>query len=133
MLYLQSSGKEKAERKTGSDFTMPGFPCRKEEFLNLVDTLAEFDFPQFHVISGNDDGDVVTLYYHFTLFQVTGRGKRIRVNVSVPVDKISSCLRSFKDSRSGVQREKPGKCSASISTAFPIRLLSSCQRTGTKA
>ena len=74
------------ERKGGSDGATQFYDLwldlgDKERLLEMVDLLAEFDFPQFHIISGNDDGDVVTLYYHFTLFQAAGRGKRLGIAV----------------------------------------------------
>jgi membrane-bound hydrogenase subunit beta len=59
----------------------------KGRFLEMIDVLAEFDFPMFYVMSGNDDGDVVTLYYHFGIFQCAGRGKRFGVAVSVALPK----------------------------------------------
>lgn len=60
---------------------------RKDRFLEMIDVLAEFDFPMFHVMSGNDDGDVVTLNYHFGIFQCAGRRKRIGATVSVSLPK----------------------------------------------
>ena len=75
----------------------------KDRFLDFVDTLAEFDFPHFHIISGNDDGDVVTLYYHFSLFQVAGRCNRIAVAVAVPVDKKDLVMPSLFSRIPGVE------------------------------
>lgn len=59
----------------------------KGQLHEMVDLLAEFDFPQFHVISGNDDGDFITLYYHFTIFQAAGRGKRLGIITAIRVGK----------------------------------------------
>lgn len=59
----------------------------RARFLEMVDLLGEFDFPMFHVMSGNDDGDHITLYYHFGIFQCAGRGKRFGVAISVAVPK----------------------------------------------
>ena len=98
---------EVRERKAGKDDAVGHHDVwakiEKARFLDLVDTLAEFDFPQFHVISGNDDGDVVTLYYHFSLFQVAGRGKRLGVTVSVAVDKNDLVMPSIFSRIPGVE------------------------------
>lgn len=75
----------------------------RNRFLNIVDVLAEFDFPLFHVISGNDDGDAVTLNYHFGLFQAAGRGKRIGVTVTVPVFKTDFVMPSLFSRIPGVE------------------------------
>ncbi|MGI6253005.1 MAG: NADH-quinone oxidoreductase subunit C [Aminivibrio sp.] len=75
----------------------------RDRFLDFIDTLAEFDFPQFHIISGNDDGDVVTLYYLFTLYQVAGRGNRLGVSVSVEVDKKDLVMPSLFSRIPGVE------------------------------
>ncbi len=75
----------------------------RERFLEFMDTLAEFDFPQFHIISGNDDGDVVTLHYLVTLFQVAGRGNRIGVSVAVEVDKKDLVMPSLFSRIPGVE------------------------------
>ena len=42
--------------------------CSKDALIELVDLLFEFDFPIFHVISGDDVGDCILLNYHFSLF-----------------------------------------------------------------
>ena len=95
------------ERKAGKDDTVGHHDIwakvEKDRFLDFVDTLAEFDFPQFHVISGNDDGEVVTLYYHFTLFQVAGRGKRLGIAVAVRVDKKDLVMPSIFSRIPGVE------------------------------
>lgn len=95
------------ERKAGKDDKV-GFhdiwaKVERDNFLNFVDALAEFDFPQFHIISGNDDGDVITLYYHFTLFQVAGPGNRVTVTVAVPVDKKDLVMPSLFSRIPGVE------------------------------
>jgi membrane-bound hydrogenase subunit beta len=76
---------------------------QKERFLEMVDTLAEFDFPMFHVMSGNDDGDVVTLNYHFGIFQCAGRGKRFGATISVPVPKSDLVIPSLFSRIPGVE------------------------------
>ncbi len=96
------------ERKGGSDGATQFYDLwldlgDKERLLEMVDLLAEFDFPQFHIISGNDDGDVVTLYYHFTLFQAAGRGKRLGIAVEVPVDKSDLVVDSLYSRIPGVE------------------------------
>ena len=60
---------------------------KREKFLVLVDTLRTFDFLHFQVMSGNDDGDVVTLNYHCILFRSSGRGKKMGLCISVAVPK----------------------------------------------
>lgn len=98
---------EVRERKAGKDDQTAFFDLwakvERDKFLDFVDALAEFDFPQFHIISGNDEGDVITLYYHFTLFQVAGRGKRITVSVAVPVDKKDLVMPSLFSRIPGVE------------------------------
>jgi membrane-bound hydrogenase subunit beta len=55
-------------------------------FRLFVEELFQYDFVHFHVISGDDVGDAVTLNYHFSLFQRTRRG-RVGVAVSIRVPK----------------------------------------------
>ncbi|HCA40165.1 MAG TPA: NADH-quinone oxidoreductase subunit L, partial [Aminobacterium sp.] len=79
------------EHRAGKDqalsFSQLWLAIDRDKFLDLVETLFTFDFLHFHIISGNDDGDVITLNYHFTLFRSAGRGKRLGVTVSVSVPK----------------------------------------------
>lgn len=75
----------------------------RERFLELIDELFEFDFLHFHITSGNDDGDVVTLYYHFSLFRVADRGNRLGVTVGVPVPKSDLLMPSLFDRIPGVE------------------------------
>lgn len=75
----------------------------KEHFLEMIDEVASFDFPQFHVISGNDDGESVSLNYHFTLFQAAGRGKRVGVTVTVSLLKDDLSLPSLFSRIPGVE------------------------------
>ncbi len=60
---------------------------KREGFLKLVDRLREIDFLHFHVMSGNDDGDVVTLNLHCSLFREAGAGHRLGLTLSVPIPK----------------------------------------------
>lgn len=76
---------------------------KRERFLEVVDELFEFDFPHFHITSGNDDGDVVTLYYHFSLFRVAERGKRLGVTVGVEVPKSDLVMPSLFDRIPGIE------------------------------
>jgi membrane-bound hydrogenase subunit beta len=48
-----------------------------------VEVLARFDFPHFHVLSGDDLGDRIRLIYHFSLFLAVPEG---RVGVACAVD-----------------------------------------------
>ena len=96
-----------AEKKAGIDakvwYRDIWLSVEKDRFLEMVDLLADFDFPQFHVISGNDDGEAVTLHYHFSLFQVAGRGDRVGVTVSVPVYKTDLVMPSLYSRIPGVE------------------------------
>lgn len=96
-----------AEKKAGTDakvwYRDIWLSVEKDRFLEMVDLLADFDFPQFHVISGNDDGETVTLHYHFSLFQVAGRGDRLGVTVSVPVYKTDLVMPSLYSRIPGVE------------------------------
>lgn len=75
----------------------------RNRFMELVDELFGFDFPHFHTMSGNDDGDVVTLYYHFSLFRVAERGKRLGITVGVAVPKDDLVMPSLFDRIPGVE------------------------------
>jgi membrane-bound hydrogenase subunit beta len=92
------AGKEQAVSFHQLWLTVP-----REKFLSLVEFLFGYDFLHFHVLSGNDDGDVITLNYHFTLFRVAGRGKRLGVTVSVPVPKEDLVMPSLFDTIPGVE------------------------------
>ncbi|MBO5492189.1 MAG: NADH-quinone oxidoreductase subunit C [Pyramidobacter sp.] len=59
----------------------------REKFLDLVDALGELDFPHFHVMSGNDDGETIRQISHFSLFRREGRGKEVTVTVTVHIPK----------------------------------------------
>ena len=56
-------------------------------YLPLVDRLMEIDFLHFHVMSGNDDGDVVTLNVHCSLFREAGEGHRLGITLRIPIPK----------------------------------------------
>ncbi|GAB1399675.1 hypothetical protein MASR1M66_11280 [Aminivibrio sp.] len=96
-----------ADRKAGRDdrgwFTDLWLSVEKERFLEMIDLLGEFDFPHFHVISGNDDGEAVTLHYHLSLFRLAGRGERVGVTVSVPVYKTDLVMPSLFSRIPGVE------------------------------
>ncbi|MGI6784825.1 MAG: NADH-quinone oxidoreductase subunit C [Aminivibrio sp.] len=95
------------ERKAGKDDSV-GYrdiwtKTDRERLPEFVDVLAEFDFPQFHIISGNDEGEAVSLHYLFTIFQAAGRGKRIGISVSVDVDKKDLVMPSLFSRIPGVE------------------------------
>ena len=99
------------EYKTGvSQFPAPHLlvTVTREKFLDLVDALGELDFPHFHVMSGNDDGETIRQISHFSLFRREGRGKEVTVTVTVHVPK-----------------------SDLVIPASPTRNLCSCPMTGT--
>jgi membrane-bound hydrogenase subunit beta len=77
--------------------------CSKDALIELVDLLSEFDFPIFHVISGDDVGDCILLNYHFSLFSSAGRGKRLGVVVSVLVPKNELSVPSLYDRIPGIE------------------------------
>ncbi len=106
-LFGDESVLEIRERRTGKGSEV-GFhdiwaKVERGRFIEFVDTLAEFDFPQFHIISENDDGEVVSLNYLFTIYQVAGRGKRLGVSVAVEVDKKNLVMPSLFSRIPGVE------------------------------
>lgn len=60
----------------------------KNRFLDLIDEIGTYDFPHFHITSGDDEGESIILHYHFDIYRSVGRG------MSFPV---SVCVRVFKD------------------------------------
>jgi membrane-bound hydrogenase subunit beta len=84
--------------------------CSKDALIELVDLLSEFDFPIFHVISGDDVGDCILLNYHFSLFTSAGRGKRLGVVVSVLVPKNELSVPSLYDRIPGIEYSEREMC-----------------------
>ena len=81
---------EVREYKTGvSQFPAPHLlvTVAREKFLELIDILGELDYPHFHVMSGNDDGETIRQISHFSMFRREGRGKEVTVTVTVNVPK----------------------------------------------
>lgn len=76
---------------------------KRERFLDLVDYLGEFDFPHFHIISGNDDGDSISLNYHMGLFRSAGRANRIHLTITVHVPKDDLKMPSLHSRIPGVE------------------------------
>jgi len=64
-------------------------------FLDVIQALFDIDVLHFHVISGYDDGDGVTLRYHFSLFSYAERNSRIGVSVIVKVPKSNFVMPSL--------------------------------------
>jgi membrane-bound hydrogenase subunit beta len=64
-------------------------------FLNVIQALFDIDVLHFHVISGLDDGDSVTLRYHFSLFSYAERNDRVGVSVIVRVEKSNLVMPSL--------------------------------------
>jgi membrane-bound hydrogenase subunit beta len=64
-------------------------------FLNVIQALFDIDVLHFHVISGLDDGDSVTLRYHFSLFSYAERNDRVGVSVVVRVPKSNLVMPSI--------------------------------------
>jgi membrane-bound hydrogenase subunit beta len=59
----------------------------RDRFLEFVEFLGTLDFPHFHVISGNDEGEKVMLNYHFSLYRAAGREAQVGVAVKVRLSK----------------------------------------------
>jgi membrane-bound hydrogenase subunit beta len=59
-------------------------------FRPFVEHLFDYDFVNFHVLSGNDEGDSVALNYHLSLFQRARCGRvGVTLTVRVPKDALS--------------------------------------------
>ncbi len=79
---------------------------RKGSLPSLVDRLRTIDFLHFHVMSGNDDGDVVTLNVHCSLFREVGKGTGLGSRCRVPIRKRPLHSKfGQQDSWNGVQRK----------------------------
>jgi membrane-bound hydrogenase subunit beta len=65
-------------------------------FRPFVESLFEYDFVNFHIISGDDVGDAVALSYHLSVFQ-RDRGGRVGVTVTVRVPKDALSMPSLFD------------------------------------
>jgi len=76
---------------------------QREAYLALVDRLRTIDFLHFHVMSGNDDGDVVTLYVHCCLFREAGEGHRLGITLAVPIPKSDLSIPSLNSRIPGTE------------------------------
>ena len=65
-------------------------------FRPFIENLFAYDFVNFHVITGDDTGDDITLIYHLSLFQ-RDRGGRIGISVTVKVPKSNLSIPSIFD------------------------------------
>jgi membrane-bound hydrogenase subunit beta len=79
------------------------FTVVRERFIDLIDYLGEFDFPHFHIISGNDDGDSISLNYHMGLFRSAGRGKRLHLCITIHLPKNDLVMPSLHSRIPGVE------------------------------
>lgn len=68
----------------------------RSSFRPFIENLFEYDFVNFHVISGDDVEDSVVLNYHLSLFQRTRNG-RIGVILTVRVPKSDLSMPSLFD------------------------------------
>lgn len=102
-LTVEIFREQKAGIKNETQFYEVWLKITKDRFEELIDALFEFDFLHFHIMSGNDDGDVVTLYYHFSLFRVAEKGKRMGITVGVAVPKDDLVMPSLFDRIPGVE------------------------------
>ncbi|NCC97033.1 MAG: NADH-quinone oxidoreductase subunit C [Synergistales bacterium] len=75
----------------------------KDRLLDLVDELGKLDFPHFHVVSGDDEGDNVVLYYHLALYRAVGRGISLPVTVKVKIPKDDLTVQSLFSRIPGVE------------------------------
>jgi membrane-bound hydrogenase subunit beta len=64
-------------------------------FIDVIQALFDIDVLHFHIISGYDDGDGVTLRYHFSLFSYAERNNRVGVSVIVKVPKSNFVMPSL--------------------------------------
>ena len=71
-------------------------------FRPFIEYLFEYDFVNFHVISGDDVEDCVVLNYHLSLFQRTRNG-RIGVTLTVRVPKSGLSVPSIFDLLPGAE------------------------------
>lgn len=102
-LAVEIFREQKAGVENKTQFIELWLKITRERFIELVDDLFEFDFLHFHITSGNDDGDVVTLYYHFSLFRVADRGKRLGLTIGVAVPKDDLVMPSLFDRIPGIE------------------------------
>ncbi len=105
----------------------------KSRLLDFVDELGKFDFPNFHVVSGDDDGDHISLYYHFDLYRAVERGVSLHVTVCVHVPKDDLTVDSLfsRIPESSTARGRFRRCSEWTTSVFPTRPSSSCPMIGT--
>lgn len=82
----------------------------REKFTALVDALGELDFPHFHVMSGNDDGETIRQISHFSLFRREGRGKEVTVTVTVNIPKSDLVVDSLHSRIPGVDYSEREMC-----------------------
>lgn len=79
------------------------FTVTRERFLDVVDALGDFDFPHFQIISGNDDGETLSLNYHMGLFRSAGRGNRLHLVITVHLLKSDLVMPSLYSRIPGVE------------------------------
>ena len=59
----------------------------RSRFMEVVEFLGTLDFPHFHIISGNDEGEKVMLNYHFSLYRAADFEAQVGVSVKVRLSK----------------------------------------------
>ncbi|PIE53965.1 MAG: NADH-quinone oxidoreductase subunit L [Dethiosulfovibrio peptidovorans] len=79
------------------------FTVVRDRFLDVVDEIGTFDFPHFHVTSGDDQGDEVLLYYHLDLYRALSRGTRLPLTVCVRLSKEDLSIPSLFSRIPGVE------------------------------
>ena len=73
-------------------------------FTDVVEAIFDIDALLFHVISGFDDGDAVTLRYHFSLYSFRAeRNSQVGVSVIVRVPKPNLVMPSLFSIIPGVE------------------------------
>lgn len=76
---------------------------KKDRFLDLIDEIGKYDFPNFHVTSGDDEGDSIILHYHFDLYRAVGRGSAFTFSICVRVQKDDLTMPSLFSRIPGVE------------------------------
>ncbi len=105
-VFGQGAVLEVRERKAGKDDTVGHHDSwakvERDRFLDFVELWPSSISPVSYYF-GNDDGGVVTLYYHFTLFQVAADGTASAWPIAVPVDKKDLVMPSLFSRIPGVE------------------------------
>ena len=75
----------------------------RDRFLDVIDELGKFDFPHFHITSGDDEGEDIVLFYHFDLYRAVKKGACINVTLIVRLPKSDLTIPSLFSRIPGVE------------------------------